>query len=219
MVFLFAVTLSIPSFGEDEYQALQSWADSNSIKIIGIDQNSKNIIGDLENSKIPLKEVAGVIDSSKILYQLPDNIISSISGKTIYFSTEEGRGLSIIYSLYDTPPGIPEGIILEQPINQYYLAHEIGHFVYLDEDQLMNKNNKINSLKKSLFEIKYDQENKIDQGFVSSYAITNHHENFAEHFAFYVVNSEKFREMAQSDSLLKEKYNFLKHYIFDGIEY
>ncbi len=65
--------------------------------------------------------------------------------------------------------------------------------------------------------------------FVGSYAVgwslTNNpqyytpYEDFAESFALYVVNGKTFRELAAANSVLKQKYDWLKQNAFNGQEY
>lgn len=55
--------------------------------------------------------------------------------------------------------------------------------------------------------------------FMSLYAQTNYHEDFAESFAAYILMGNIFRERAKADMYLQQKYQFLKNTIFQGTEY
>lgn len=55
--------------------------------------------------------------------------------------------------------------------------------------------------------------------FISGYAKTNHHEDFAESFSSYMFAGRIFRERAKNNIYLKQKYDFLKTNIFKGKEF
>jgi len=140
-----------------------------------------------------------------------------MKGKTIYFSTENGRGLALISSHYRSIEDMNDGVIIEQNINPHSVIHEVGHIIDFEKYHGDYQNQ---TIKNDLFEIVLDEQNYSDfpDGYVSHYSLTDSIENFAEHFAFYTVNGDEFRDMAQSDDLIKKKYNFFKNHVFDGIE-
>ena len=55
--------------------------------------------------------------------------------------------------------------------------------------------------------------------FVTGYASQNPDEDFAETFMHYIMIGDKFREAAAIDGVLKQKYEFMKKYVFKGNEY
>lgn len=59
----------------------------------------------------------------------------------------------------------------------------------------------------------------ISKDYMSAYATANKAENFAEHFAYYVVEAEAFRNKSKTDQKLLEKYLFFKQNIFQEKEY
>ena len=61
--------------------------------------------------------------------------------------------------------------------------------------------------------------NNLPCGYITQYSTKNDNENFADHFAYYVIYGPEFRERTVNDPLLKAKYDFLKTYIFEGKEY
>jgi len=141
--------------------------------------------------------------------------------KTIYFSTEKGRGLVLASSFSKPIENMDDGIIIEQQITPYYVLHELGHLFDFNDSQILSQD-KINKAKNEIFSINnilHTNYDEIPKGYLSYYSLTNKEENFADHFAYYVFNGEKFREMAVTDSLLEKKYNFFRNYIFDGFEY
>ncbi|PIP66387.1 hypothetical protein COW94_02055 [Candidatus Peregrinibacteria bacterium CG22_combo_CG10-13_8_21_14_all_44_10] len=55
--------------------------------------------------------------------------------------------------------------------------------------------------------------------FVSRYATSDPFEDFAETYVAYVLHGETFRSYAASSDEINEKYEFMKNYVFEGIEY
>ncbi|MBI2133418.1 hypothetical protein HYU11_01915 [Candidatus Woesearchaeota archaeon] len=58
-----------------------------------------------------------------------------------------------------------------------------------------------------------------DFEFVSSYAKSSSYEDFAESFNAYIQEGRIFRRLAESDTRLMRKYNFLKDNVFRGVEF
>ena len=207
------------AYSEDYDQLLEfkKWAQIHDISLIGINKNSDILLEygfDPSSNEILIEGVPNVLNAAEILYIIPENLLESMKGKTIYFSTENGRGLALISSYHNFIENMNDGIIIEQNIDPYYVVHELGHIIDLEQPP--------NLIKKELFSIDFiDNQNnqRIPNGYVSFYSLTNAEENFAEHFAHYVVNGEDFRKIAESDVLIEKKYNFLKNYVFDGIEF
>ncbi|MEK0368247.1 MAG: hypothetical protein QQN62_01390, partial [Nitrosopumilus sp.] len=59
----------------------------------------------------------------------------------------------------------------------------------------------------------------LSAGYISVYSSKSDIENFAENFAYYIVRPDVFREKIQTDTLLAEKYEFMRDKIFSGFEY
>ncbi len=59
----------------------------------------------------------------------------------------------------------------------------------------------------------------IGAGYITVYSTKSDLENFAENFAYYIVYPNVFREKIQTDTLLAEKYEFMRDKIFSGLEY
>jgi hypothetical protein len=55
--------------------------------------------------------------------------------------------------------------------------------------------------------------------FVSGYAQTDCFEDFAESYLLYRLHGENFRALAQQSTLLQKKYDFMKTYVFENIEF
>ena len=99
------------------------------------------------------------------------------------------------------------------------LVHELGHMI----DIYYLKSRSGHSDPSSLF---YDiswteptvmRSDMSGSSFISGYAATNQYEDFAEAFAFYVFHNKDFQRRAQSESALKEKYDFLQQYVFGDL--
>jgi len=205
----------------DELFKFKKWAETHEIFLVGINKSSKNLATygyDSITDKILLDDVPNVLVAAEILYTIPDSVLESMKGKTIYFSTENGRGLALISSHYKSIGNMNDGIIIDQNINPHSVIHEVGHIIDFEKyhDDYQN-----HSIKDDLFEVVLDEQNYLGlpDGYVSYYSLRDNVENFAEHFTYYVVNGEDFRGIAETDVLLDKKYNFLKNYVFDGIEF
>jgi hypothetical protein len=55
--------------------------------------------------------------------------------------------------------------------------------------------------------------------FVTRYAMTDPFEDFAETYNYYVLHGSQLREMAKYNRILRQKYLFMKYFIFNGVEY
>jgi len=55
--------------------------------------------------------------------------------------------------------------------------------------------------------------------FVSGYAGSDPFEDFAESYAYYILQGDSFRVLASVNDVLAAKYEFLKEKVFDGFEY
>lgn len=195
------------------------WAYERHIYLIGINKSSKYLVEngfDPYSDRINLDKVPDLDILENTLVNLPDSILDSLHGKTIYISTQDGRSMTIPNS--QTIKNMNSGIILEQKIEEYYILHEVGHIAELSFDIEKSKWHE----KNQLFSIAYsDIKNMEDRpkGYVTYYSLINQHENFAEHFAHYVLNGNEFKKHADNDSLLDLKYQFLKQHMFNGMEY
>lgn len=55
--------------------------------------------------------------------------------------------------------------------------------------------------------------------FVTQYAVNSPHEDFAESFVMYISQGKVFRELANRNQYLREKYDWFKKNVFNGVEY
>ena len=117
------------------------------------------------------------------------------------------------------------GLIIEQGKLKRSVIHELGHIVdsHGIQGKYDDKRNIFSSLintRNELFQV--DSQNDVQtipKGHLTHYSLINSRENFAEHFAFYVIYPDEFRDKMNNDPLLKSKYEFFRDYIFNGIEY
>jgi len=207
------------------------WAKKRGILLegINIDSNQSYYEGyDPEKNKIDIGEVPGLEIAAETLYKVEDSVLETMEGKTFYFSAKPGRSYTVFNSFPESNilVGLNRGIIIEQSISEHTVIHELGHIIdghgirdlYDDQKdifkELLEERDRIFAV-----DIEYDP-NRTDapEGFISVYATANDQENFAEHFAYYILYPEEFREKAKTNSKLKEKYDFFKR-LFGGKEY
>jgi hypothetical protein len=60
---------------------------------------------------------------------------------------------------------------------------------------------------------------KSSQDFMSTYSKMNIYEDFAETYCWYVMNGDEFRIKAKASPVLKQKYEYMKKFVFGDIEY
>ena len=204
----------------------ENWAKERDILLVGINKSAKQLNWSIDHDKdqVELKDVPGILIAAEALYKIPDNILVVMTGKTIYFSTEDGRS----FSVYDAwgINALNRGIILEQNVRTFIVIHEIGHIVDVHGIQgyHADEQNVFSYAKEDRDEIfKVALENKPNDneklGYITSYSSNNDLENFAEHYAYYVVYPDMFRDEMKNDPLLAKKYEFLRDSIFIDKEF
>jgi len=216
---------------QEKIKEFPRWARLHNIELIGIDKTSKEVYenGLKVRHYMNYTNVSGFSNVVNGLHKIPEPLLKIMKGKTIYLSHQWGRGYAVLGSWPEQGilKGVNKGIILEQPINEEDLIHEFGHMVgllgiqdiYKDEDSSLEE---IEPLYNEVFKVRieYDPNLQISpEGYIDVYSTTNDQENFAQHFTYYILYGEYFREIAKSDPLLKNKYDFLKEELFDGREY
>jgi len=206
----------------------EDWAKKHDITLIGTNKNAKHLTrwGFIpEKDGVELKDVPGVLDSAQLLYKIPDNVLEVMRDKTIYFSTEKGRSKSI-HAAWG-PDSLNRGFIIEQSHWTSNVIHELGHIVdvhgiqgaYADKQNVFSHTK---DKRDEIFQVKVDYKPKASgapQGHISRYASESELENFAEHFTYYVVFPDKFRNQMEKDPLLVDEYEFMRDFIFNGKEF
>ena len=117
---------------------------------------------------------------------------------------------------------------------QSVFIHEMGHIVDLGALEgkkgvptaFKDGRNKILSDDKSVLfyqiswtSAKNQKHTSKRADFVSGYAQTDCFEDFAESYLMYRLHGEKFRALAMKSSDLQKKYDFMKQYVFNGLEF
>jgi len=64
-----------------------------------------------------------------------------------------------------------------------------------------------------------DRRSNVREDYVSGYAMTDPFEDFAESFIYYVLHGEHFKMLAENNTTLARKYEFLQSKVFDGQEF
>lgn len=215
----------------DEFDQFQIWADKHGIDLVGVNKNAIDLYYfgfNPETDYVDWRIVPGVLIVANEFYQVPENVIQVMDGKTIYFSTEFGRSYTVLGSFpdYDILEGLERGIILEQNINSHTVIHELGHIVdyhgiqgiYDDKQNIFDH---ILEDRNSIFNItqEYPQHSTPPDGYISIYSTVNDAENFAENFTHYVLYPNEFRERLESDTLLIDEYEFMRDEVFSGFEF
>ncbi len=237
----FVLLISLPVFAgtADSYESndieeFENWANENGITIVGVNKNSLDLYNDGYDPKtdyVNWKEIPRVLIAADALYKVPINVIQVMDGKTIYFSTEYGRSYTVFGKPMPTESvilkGVGRGLILEQNIYPLNVLHELGHIVDYHgiQGRFYDKQHIFDHLiedRISIFNVtqKYQPNSgALSSGYITVYSTKNNLENFAENFAHYIQYPNEFREKIQTDSLLAEKYEFLRDKIFLGFEY
>jgi len=228
--------LNIPIIDKASSQELSKideliwWAAQRDITLQGVNKNVGYFVSSgfvLDSDKISLENVPNVQSKASSLYKIPDHVLEVMKGKTIYFSTQDGRSFAVAatFSQSQTLEELDRGLIIEQGNLKRSVLHEFGHIVdfhgiqgkYEDQRNIFSN---MKNLRNELFQV--DSQNDVQtipKGYLTHYSLKNSNENFAEHFAFYVIYPDEFRDKMNNDPLLKSKYEFFRDYIFKGIEY
>jgi len=206
----------------------ENWARDHDIYLVGTNKNVKHLFKrgmDPDKDVVELKDVLGVLIAAEALYKIPDNVLKVMAGKTIYFSTQEGPSIAVFTS--GSGDHHVRGFIIEQNIRAGNVIHELGHIVDVHGIQGLytDKQNIFSYAKEErdkIFEVTLElQPNATGPppGHISRYSTHDDLENFAEHFAYYVIYPDVFRDRMKNDPLLVNEYEFLRDFIFNGKEY
>jgi len=199
------------------------------IKALGTTQSSNEMYHKgLDLSKVVQPHtVSGYKQVMDKLLTLPPKLLKALEpqyngytrkleDKTVYFSTQEGRSYAFVmpYGVYTVCQGVHAGFCVEQGKNVVYSAiHEMGHLIdFLSLRPAYNW--------KPFFDA--PDADKVFNGkgnLVSAYANANTREDFAEHFAWYVLKGDQFRKLCVGNVDLLTRYNYLSIHVFDGVKY
>lgn len=101
---------------------------------------------------------------------------------------------------------------LDSVIYTLTVAHETGHAVYFENAWIREKWKAISAARDNY------PRNKRLGNFLTAYASVSPEEDFAEHYACYVLLGDQFRHESAVHPVLFEKYQFMTE-VFDGKEY
>lgn len=166
------------------------------------------------------------------LEQLPTQHISKLKELTLFYTTDGRRGLggngTMVLRCLDVTRGELASV----------LTHEMGHIV--DSDVLVGQDSilenvetgfhdfsklvTIDDLSLKFYKITWEtsekrKESATELDFVSGYAMSDPFEDFAETYAFYRIHGHEFRALTFTSQALKQKYEFMKKFVFDGDEF
>jgi hypothetical protein len=168
---------------------------------------------------------------------LPLSVVQVFRGKGVYFTTVNGRsyavGMPCSNTTYKVFVGLETGVFVDPRHDGSAgtlanFVHEFGHLIdyvvmqggygsYLHSLQFPEFRKAVPE-KNSVFGIGDDPVPQTPFGYISRYAMTNAQENFAEHFRAFVLEKEKFsdlarKEEAQGQPELMAKYRFMERLI------
>jgi hypothetical protein len=165
----------------------------------------------------------------RTLKSLPQEPVKRLRNLTLYFNDEGRRGLggggTIILRCQNVTDEELVGV----------LVHEMGHITdtgvingsaesgyggYMDgSNQVYKDDPSLDFYDLSFKNEKTLKDDATEYDFVSGYAMSDPFEDFAESYAYYILHGDEFRELVKSNSILQEKYDYLKNRVFNGKEY
>lgn len=214
------VDLSQKFSTDSEISEFVSWASNRQITLqavkAGVDDMYYNRY-DPAAHNINLKQIPGLMSAYTGLRKITGDALETMRDKTIYFSTSNERPYTNLTGDYGgTLKNTRPGFILTQPISEMGTIHELGHIIgYHGIEGLYGFHSIFNYLKKD-YDFLFDASGidyppaQTPKGYISNYATANKAENFAEHFAYYVIDSSTFQRQMSGDELLIKKYNFFR---------
>ncbi len=181
-----------------------------------------------EDEKNKLKTIKSTL--RKAVSALPIKQTSYLSDLIVSNQSHVSRGMANSHKML-----INVGTIETNEELAAIFIHEMGHVVDLgqfkghkwsDVSGFMDGDTPIYNDDPSLmfYQISWLNEKQKKIGvsrydFVSGYSQTDPFEDFAEHYIFYRLHGEKFRNMMQRSDKLRQKYVFLKNNVFAGKEF
>ncbi len=216
---------------EEEIEEFLEWAEDHNIEIVGVNKTVNDFYynGSKDGDFLDPKDVPNILEVADGLYKIPDDLLRVMDGKTIYISHQYGRGYSVLGSWPDQGilSGMNKGTIIEQTLTSEQAVHEFGHIldyhgirgIYYDPKNLWKN---LDVERNDVFKVDFEYNPNLvepPRGYMDVYSTANDAENFAQHFMYYILAGNEFRESAESDELLKRKYDFFKEELFEGKEF
>lgn len=198
------------------------------IKDLGIIiQPGNSYANDSYNTSDELEACAALVFQT--LNKVSNDITENLKNLTLYFNNYGRRGLgggnTVILRCKNVSDMELVGVFI----------HELGHIKdtgvfkgdfwagdseFKDGSQIIFNND----LSLDFYRISFTNEHLLKQeasymDFVTEYAMTDPFEDFAETFNFYLLHGNEFRYLIESSPKLKQKYNYMKIFVFNGEEF
>lgn len=165
----------------------------------------------------------------RTLKSLPAQAVAQIKRLTLQSGTEGRRGWGGGSTIILRCDGLKDEELVS------VLVHEMGHVTDTGllngnfssaASEFMDGNVPVYTDDPSLefYRFSFRDERTLRQGsteldFVSGYAMSDPFEDFAETYNFYVLHGDEFRRMKAYNTVLQQKYDFLKIVVFRGDEF
>ena len=171
---------------------------------------------------------------------LPLSVVKIYRGMGIYFTTQTGRSYAVAMpvsnSTYEVFVGLQTGVFVDPRRDgptgtAQNFVHEIGHLIdytvikggygsYRQPHQFPEFRKK-QVEKELIFGARDHKVPKTPYGYISRYARVNAQESFAEHFRAYILEKDKFFDLARKEDSeghpeLMEKYRFMEDLLGDA---
>lgn len=207
------------------------WGKQHGISLVGINKSVNYFYfnGSRPEDFLDVKNVPNILNVAEGLYKIPEEVLQVMEGKTFYLSHQNGRGYTVLGSWPEQHilAGMERGSILEQFLTPQQAVHEFAHILDYHGirgmyDDPQNHFKELELLRKEIFAVAFAYDphlSKAPFGYIDVYSTANDAENFAQHFAAYILDGEEFRTRARDDPLLKKKYDFFNNKLFHGREY
>ncbi len=165
----------------------------------------------------------------KTLKNLPEDPVKKLKHLTLYFSDSGRRGLgggnTVILRCQNVTDEELVAVLVHEmghvmDTGVMYGSYESGASAYTDGGNRIY----LNDSSVDFYNISWDREDKLKAGadkydFVSGYAMSDPFEDFAESYAYYILHGTEFRNLAEYNEAISDKYDFFKNKVFDGVEY
>jgi len=164
---------------------------------------------------------------AKAFRSLPADHVNAVKRLTLSFDPEIRRGLAGGNTMVLRCVDVDEAELVAVTV------HEMGHIADTgwlhaaepgEKTSFVDRGTTVYSTDPSaeLYSVSWEDNRSFtgqSPDFVSGYAMTNPYEDFAESYAMYVLHGSLFRFYAEHNEALKQKYEFMKWEVFDGVEY
>jgi len=164
-----------------------------------------------------------------VLQKMPTEHVATVQNIILDYNTFAHRGLGgnsmIILRAVNMSTQELMGVLIHE------MAHNVDYGFLDNSESRVASNFKDGSLtlyesdpSLDFYRISWrDNETRVktagNTDFVSGYAMSDPFEDFAETYAFYVLHNKDFKVLASSSDVLLQKYQFMKHQVFDGEEF